>query len=361
MSVDADRARTDPRHPQSEPEPGRPRETARPIFVSGPDRSGTTLIYALLASHPDLSMVRRTNMWRYFDGRYGDLADPANLDRCLDDMIAFRRMRHLNPDRERIRREFLDGPATYGRLFALFHDHHAERADRPRWGDKSLHTEHFADRVFAEFPDARIVHMMRDPRDRYASVRKRWGRDEPRLANATGRWLASTRAARRHALADPDRFLIVRYEDLARTPEDTMHLVCAFADLRYTSEMLAMEGAPEHRERGGNSSYGPRQPGTISTMSIGRFAEVLSPTEIAYIDRTARDEMDAFDYPPAGVSLSPAARARLVAWTMPAASVRMRAGMALEERTRRRGEAVPTGKRDGVSGSSDVDDGRTVT
>ncbi|MGH9260048.1 MAG: sulfotransferase, partial [Acidimicrobiales bacterium] len=52
-----------------------------PLFIAGPDRSGTTLMYALLASHPDVSMVRRTNMWRYFHGRYGDLAEPANLER----------------------------------------------------------------------------------------------------------------------------------------------------------------------------------------------------------------------------------------------------------------------------------------
>src|ERR671914_1980284 len=123
-----------------------------PVFIAGPDRSGTTLMFALLASHPDVSMVRRTNMWRYFHRRYGDLARAGNLDRCLRDMVAYRRMRHLHPDPERIRREFLAGEATYGRLFALFHEHHAERSGKPRWGDKSLHTEHYADRLLTEFP-----------------------------------------------------------------------------------------------------------------------------------------------------------------------------------------------------------------
>jgi hypothetical protein len=74
-----------------------------PIFVAGPDRSGTTLIYALLASHPNISMVRRTNMWRYFYGRYGDLRKAANFERCLGDMSHYNRMRHLQPDPERIR------------------------------------------------------------------------------------------------------------------------------------------------------------------------------------------------------------------------------------------------------------------
>ena len=51
-----------------------------PIFLAGPDRSGTSLIYALLASHPNISMVRRTNMWRYFYNRYGDLHNPQNFE-----------------------------------------------------------------------------------------------------------------------------------------------------------------------------------------------------------------------------------------------------------------------------------------
>ncbi|HEX5586196.1 MAG TPA: sulfotransferase, partial [Acidimicrobiia bacterium] len=86
------------------------RTTSGALFIAGPDRSGTTLMYALLASHPDVSMVRRTNMWRYFHRRYGDLGDAQNLDRCLADMVAYRRMRHLNPDEARIRQEFVDGP-----------------------------------------------------------------------------------------------------------------------------------------------------------------------------------------------------------------------------------------------------------
>ena len=124
-----------------------------PIFVTGPDRSGTSLMFALLASHPNISMVRRTNMWRWFYGQFGDLSEQGNFERCLEAMMNYTRLEHLQPDQERIRREFLAGSErSYGRLFALFHEHNAERVGKPRWGDKSLHTELYADHVFAEFP-----------------------------------------------------------------------------------------------------------------------------------------------------------------------------------------------------------------
>jgi Sulfotransferase family len=316
-----------------------------PLFIAGPDRSGTTLMYALLASHPDVSMVRRTNMWRYFHGRYGDLAEPANLERCLDAMVGYRRMRHLRPDRDRVRREFLRGPPTYGRLFALFHEHNAERVGATRWGDKSLHTEHYADRVFAEFPDARVIHMVRDPRDRYASVRARHGRELSRVGAATGRWLASTRAARRNQARYADRYVLVRYEDLARAPGPTMRRVCAAVGLRYSASLLSLSGAPEHRDRGGNSSFGDLGPGTISTRAVGRFREALSPADVCFIQLAAGRQMAALGYDRVGVELTGPARLRFWLARLPVEWARMAGWTALAWARRRRGVRVPPAKR----------------
>jgi hypothetical protein len=322
-----------------------PADGNRPLFIAGPDRSGTTLMYALLASHDDVSMVRRTNMWRYFHDRYGDLAEPANRERCLAAMVEYRRMRHLRPDPDRIRREFLGGPPSYGRLFALFHQHNAERAGAKRWGDKSLHTEHYADRVFAEFPDARIIHMIRDPRDRYASVRKRHGQDLSRVGAATGRWLASTRAARRNQARYPGRYVVVRYEDLARVPDLTTRRVCADVDLTYSPRLLALSGAPEHRDRGGNSSFGDLEPGTISTRAVGRFRAVLSPQDVAFIQLVAGRQMATFGYEHAEVELEGRGRVRFWLATVPAGLARMAGWWALAWARRRRGVQVPPAQR----------------
>jgi Sulfotransferase family len=336
----------DVRHAErGRPGPGAEGGRGAPLFIAGPDRSGTTLMYALLASHADVSMVRRTNMWRYFHGRYGDLAEPANRERCLAAMVGYRRMRHLQPDPDRIRREFLQGAPTYGRLFALFHQHHAERAGARRWGDKSLHTEHYADRVFAEFPDARIIHMIRDPRDRYASACNRHGQELSRVGAATGRWLASTRAARRNQARHSDRYVVVRYEDLARAPDRTMRQICADVGLAYSPSLLAMSGAPEHRDRGGNSSFGDLEPGAISTRAVGRFRTVLTPPDIAFIQLVARRQMDAFGYQRVDAQLHGPGRLRFWLATLPVGLARMVGWMGLAWARRRRGVPVPPAQR----------------
>jgi len=314
----------------------------RPIFIAGPDRSGTTLLFALLASHPNISMVRRTNMWRYFHRRYGELGDPENLERCLDHMLRYNRIQtFLKPDEARIRREFALGEQSYGRLFSLFHQQHAESLGKRRWGDKSLHTEHYVERVFAEYPDAQILHITRDPRDRYASVRKRHGRDVPRLGAANGRWLFSMYKALDNQRRYPGQYKILRFEDLAGDPERTMKDICAWLGEEYDPQMLSMSGASDHTSSGGNSSFGKIEPGQISTKPIGRYREVLSNMEIAYIQLVAGKYMDQLGYRRDPVKFTAAEAIKFYAGVVPSSLVRMAGWMLLNAVKIWRGERLP--------------------
>ena len=275
-----------------------------PVFVGGIQRTGTSLIYALLASHPNIAMTRRTNWWTFFDGHFGDLGSDGNLDRCLDMMMRYRRHTKLQPDRAQLRDEFRSGERSYCRLFSLLEEHHAARAGKRRWGDKSLNTERYADRVLECFPDARILHMIRDPRDRHASVLKRWKSTRGGVGSATAAWLASVRLGERNEARYPDRFRIVRYEDLASEPEATLRQLCDFIDEPYDPAMLGMRGASDFRDAGGNSSFGRFGVGQISTASIGRYRDALSEPDIAFIERHAGAAMERHDYAAARPSLS---------------------------------------------------------
>lgn len=316
--------------------------TDNPIFIAGPDRSGTTLLFALLASHPNISMVRRTNMWRYFHERYGDLQEEDNFERCLGEMLRYNRIQtFLQPDAERVRNEFRRGKPTYGHLFSILHEQHAASLGKRRWGDKSLHTEHYVDRVFSEFPEARILHITRDPRDRYASVRKRHNRDVPRLGAANGRWLLSMRKALENRKRYPDRYMILRFEDLAGNTEETLQKICAFIGEPYTPEMLSMSGAKDHAESGGNSSFGKLEPGKISQKPIGRYREVLSNIEIAFIQSLTGEYMRQLGYQLEPISLSAGEKLKYYGFVLPSNLLRMAGWMVLNIIKIKRGEPIP--------------------
>jgi hypothetical protein len=332
----------------------------QPIFIAGPDRSGTTLLYALLASHPNISMVRRTNFWRWFYGRFGDLHDQENFERLLDKMLRYKRIKPLHPDGERIRREFWQGEPRYGRVLALFQQHNAERLGKNRWGDKSLHTEHHIKQVMTEFPKAKVLHMTRDPRDRYASVRKRFGRDTPRVGAATGRWLSSMRAAERNKRTYPSNYMIVRFEDLATEPEMFLRKICDFIGEPFSPAMLTMEGASKYRDSGGNSSFEQIKPGSISTKPVGRYKKVLSPSEIAFIQLCLTKEMQALGYPKDPVNLSIAKAAKYYLWLLPFQAARMAGWMALSAFLFTRKERVPDARFYSVSEYSNFGENKEV-
>lgn len=313
-----------------------------PVFVAGIERSGTSLIYALLASHPNLAMTRRTNLWTHFYQQYGDLSRAENLERCLAGMLRYKRLVRLKPDPERIRREFWQGDPTYARLFALLEEHHAERLGKSRWGDKSLNTERYADPIFAAYPNARILHMIRDPRDRYASALTRWKVSRGGVGAGTAMWLSSINLARRNQKCYPDRYMIVRYETLASQPEATLREICAFIGEEHTPVMRTMRGAQEFRDRGGNSSYGRREPGGISTSSIGRFRQVLSVRQIAFMQMIAERDMLALDYQPEDNRFSPQDWLLFTLIDVPLNLARMLAWLGREAYLNKAGRSVPS-------------------
>lgn len=312
-----------------------------PILVTGADRSGTTLLYSLLASHPDVMMVRRTNLWRWFDQRFGDLAETENLDACLREMMRYRRLDVLDIRADQVIREFRTGAPTYGRLFEIAFRQAADRRGVARWGDKSLHVELSADRVLEEWPSARIVQLIRDPRDRYASVVGRRGTGSNSDGSIMGRWLKSVRMGERAVQRHPASFKMLRFEDLVHEPEEQLREVCAFVDVDFNERMFRMDGGDDRSAAGSNSSFDNLPQGTISRKPIGRYRDHLDPVTISTIDAVAARPMRRWSYSPetvnhSGLTDSLSTGARIVA-----ASARIAAWTAVEKVLDVRGRRVP--------------------
>jgi hypothetical protein len=273
---------------------------AGPIFLGGPARSGKTLMRWMLSSLPHVAISRRTGMWPRFYGRFGDLGRSENLERCLQAMLAHKQVAALAPDLDRIRREFKLGPPSYARLFALVHEHYAQRCGKDRWGDQTGLIERFADPVMAAYPEAKIVHMIRDPRDCYQAVLEREPRKPDMVGRITGRWLTSVALAGRNRQRYPGRYKVVGYESLVTSPEQTMREVCSFLEEEFRPSMLMLEGVRRYEDL--RAAVGGRSP--ISTAYVGRFRARLDPCDLAFIQKVAGKQMLALGYVPEPVSLT---------------------------------------------------------
>ena len=253
-----------------------------PIFIGGLDRSGKTMLRRMLGQHPHLALTRKTYMWTRYYNRYGELAQSENLERCLQAMLKQGTIQMLQPDVERIRREFRQGPATYERLFELFHRQNAERLGKQRWGDQLKLVERFAETIFAAYPDAKMIHMIRDPRDRYTAAlgdmlegqtsrRPGW-----KAGWSVARWLYSARLAERNRRRFPERYLVLHYEVLVQDPGRTLRIVCDFLGEPFDPRMLTAENAvDDDLEEREDLQVGQR----ISVSEIA-FAQLIAAREM---------------------------------------------------------------------------------
>jgi hypothetical protein len=288
-----------------------------PIFVGGLDRSGKTLMRLSLSAHPNIAMTRRTYFWTHVYNRYGDLSERDNFERCLAAFLPRRHIAVLRPDADRIRREFWQGQPSYARLFALFHEHYAEQAGKRRWGDQLGFIERYADPIFAAYPHARMIHMIRDPRDRYVAAGRHGG---GKVGMDTARWLASVGLARRNQQRYPDRYKIVRYETLMTSREETLREVCSFIGEAFVETMLTLEGAMRFGDEDDETDAAiDVAPG----RAIARPYPSISTREIAFIQAYAGREMWAFHYHPKPVRLSLGERLLLYAIDWPANLARL--------------------------------------
>src|SRR5262249_35446578 len=131
----------------------RPAPMARPIFIVGCGRSGTTLLRLMLDSHPAIAAGEETKFLTDLEpivGEHWRLLHTYGFDRAwwLDRIRAF---------------------------YGGFLEEYATRRGKRRWAEKTPgYTFHlaFLDELF---PDAQYLHLIRDGRDVVASFRERWG------------------------------------------------------------------------------------------------------------------------------------------------------------------------------------------
>jgi hypothetical protein len=246
-------------------------------------------------------------------------------------MLRYKHVRFLDPDPERIRREFNEGSQTYARLFELFLLHYAERRGKPRWGAQTGLIESYADHLFFSYPGVKVIHMVRDPRDRYQASLEKWPDGKGRAGGAAARWRYSVALAERNSRRYPDGYLVVRFESLVEDPEAVVRRVCAFVGEEFHPAMMAMGDAPKHRALLAEGSDPGAPDRILSDRHVGRYRSSVSPAELAFIQLHAGRLMRTYGYAPDKVNLPAGGWARFAITAWPNQMVRMLIWRGVEE------------------------------
>jgi hypothetical protein len=315
----------------------------RPIIILGCPRSGTTLLQVMLHSHPRVAIPPETRFLlpAYRERlRFGDLCKEANR-RALGDFIVRtkgHRFADLRLDRDATVREIVEGKPTLGSAVGIVLRAYAQRFGRPRWGDKRPAYYNYIDVVMRLFPDAKIVHVVRDPRDCVASLKRMpWWRTDS--YHSVAAWAQSIDNTDRAMRAWPGTVTRVHYERLVADPEPELKRLCAELGEDYDPAMgeperLADVAVPGRKHWHSNTRVGP------TTKRVGRWKDDLEPWEASLCESVLRERMARFGYEPGGAA-PPGAIHRVRYYRALAAREAKRRSRILKDRVARRREQNP--------------------
>jgi hypothetical protein len=248
------------------------------LFNVGARRSGTFWLQRVITAHPEISAIPSETY--LFSHGIAPL-----FERFHHAARASPRVASLYADRESLldaTRDLCDAV-----LAPYLEPGSRYLAERTPWHVRFLS---LIDQIY---PDARVIHIVRDGRDVARSIAaQRWGPDN--VAEAAEEWRSCIEAARA-AHIPPARYHEVRYEQLLGKPVETIHSLFDWLDVSSDADVVAQAAAEARRERNVDTRGRPG-------VGSGKWRESWSPEELEAFVRVAGDLLEELGYEPSALA-----------------------------------------------------------
>lgn len=265
----------------------------RMIFIGGCDRSGTTLLGAMLGAHPDCVCVPESQFKEKLL-RWEPAPDLETVHHFLTHHWRFK-LWEMPIALEEI-------AAAYGekkvseimlRLVQLYGQKVGLNGGSI-WVDHTPHNIRQVRMLREIWPQAKFLHIVRDGRAVAASVLPLdWGPNS--IVEAAHFWIENTAygLAAEQAFG-PEVIMRVKYEELVQNPEQVMQRVAAFAGLNYLPEMCEGNGFITPRYSVGQHQLVGKRP---DPSRINTWTKILSKRQCEIFEHFSEDFLDYLGYP----------------------------------------------------------------
>ena len=170
------------------------------------------------------------------------------------------------------------------------------------WIEKTTSTELYALDLKEIFPNAKFIHLIRDPRDNWASLKSGWEDKYNKYNDDLNRLMQSLIergklglefAKSNHEILGDNCYKIVKYEDLTTNPEKVMSELSEFVGIEFSDNLL-------YPTRLGVSWAGNNFDGAkfkkASSENVNRWKERISIEEVNLIEFHFENIMNYFNY-----------------------------------------------------------------
>ena len=278
------------------------------LFIIGVGRSGTSMLMTLLNGHSRIAFTPETHFLRFYLGSEEiaaglEAGGAARFREILANDDYFRR---LNISPEALFAPYLKEEKPF-RLQLLYHDilsAYLRRKGKEYIGDKDPRYIDYLPVVKTVCPNAKIIHIYRDPRDVVLSKMKaEWSAHRPFWLNAmiSQIQIKKGRATARRLFGS--NYYELSYESLVSEPEQTLTRLLNFLELSYEPEMLdlqrsAAELVDPSEMQWKNNTFRP-----VLSENMEKWRSRLSPFQIRCIEHICREWFDHLGYRYSGIRL----------------------------------------------------------
>lgn len=274
--------------------------------MGGTMRSGTSLTRAIVGSHSQVAIYPRDlPLWSSFYDKYEDkiIHDELVWKKIILDVVGHKKGGYQDAEFvEKAEGHFKVNNFSVPSFIAFFLNNYKEKLNKTIPGIKTPNSEVFADEIFNFFPNAKFIHLIRDPRNTEASRLRMTSflGDEPGFHLKV--WKRSVRLAFENQKKYPNDYLVIKYEDLIQNIENKTKEICDFLEIDFEESMLKFEGLEDWS--GANSSFDSVKSGEINTDSLVRYKKYLPKYRRFLCIWKLGDELDKMGYEPDDLKLS---------------------------------------------------------
>lgn len=274
------------------------------LLILGVQRSGTSLLSRMVNQHPEIAVPQETHAYNHFYNirhRYGDLAVRRNQEILLKDIVVFGDVRLWSPplDIDNANRNI--SAAGFGGVVDAMMTTWANEQGKSIWGEKTPSHIDFVDPILEHFPDMKLVHITRDPRDVCLSmIRARFGpKNYFAAATAWSRYLSKIAKLKEHYAGE--KIIEVRYEDLLARPETVLRAICTHIGVGYADSMQQFYDEDHPYNTDATNLQNLRKP--LMTDNSGKWRREFSARAVETIECIAAEHMASYGYLPSGETL----------------------------------------------------------
>jgi len=215
------------------------------FFIIGRPRSGTTMLRSIFDNHPNICIPLESSYILILSKKYKNIKywTPDLLIQFYNDLFTEKnKFSEWKIDREKLKNDLLNakGENTYFNICKIVHLNYISQFRKDKImiiGDKMPKYAVKLNDLIKIFPEALIIHIIRDYRDNlYSMLQVNFSHSI--VAEILYQWRYSALLLKKLKKNYPEKILSIRYEDFVRKPKESFQEMCNFLSVPYCPDAI---------------------------------------------------------------------------------------------------------------------------